>query len=115
MITIDHPRMPTPTCGEQQQLRVAVDVAAARMTLTGELDLATVELVRSASAALFAGTSHHVTIDLTDLTFIDATGLGEIVRIRAALHAAGHRLILLHLPVTIRRTFDAGGLRDLLG
>jgi anti-sigma B factor antagonist len=115
MITIDHPRMPTPTCDERPQLRVAVDVAAACMTLTGELDLATVDLIRSASAALLAGTSHQVTIDLTDLTFIDATGLGEIVRIRASLNSAKRRLTLRHPSVTIQRTFAAGGLCDLLG
>jgi anti-sigma B factor antagonist len=85
------------------------------MTLTGELDLATVDLVRSASAALLAGTSQHVTIDLTDLTFIDATGLGEIVRIRVNLSAAGRRLTLCRPSGTTRRAFDAGGLRDLLG
>ena len=39
-------------------------------------------------------TAHKITIDLGWLPFIDAAGLGEVVRLRMTLIAAGRRLIL---------------------
>jgi anti-anti-sigma regulatory factor len=39
-------------------------------------------------------TAREITIDLGRLRFIDAAGLGEVVRLRMTLVAAGRRLIL---------------------
>jgi len=43
---------------------------------------------------LMSETAHEITIDLGGLPFIDAAGLGEVVRLRMTLIAAGRRLIL---------------------
>ena len=53
-------------------------------------------------------TAHKITIDLGWLQFIDAAGLGEVVRLRTTLIAAGRRLILSRRPSRIRRIFAMG-------
>ena len=96
------------------QLRIDLHVAHARMAVTGELDLATVHLLREAAVVLVAETAQEIFIDLAGLQFIDAAGLGEIVRLRVTLIAAGRRLTLSRPSPSIRRTFAAGGLDELL-
>ena len=65
------------------QLQIDLDVAHARVALTGELDLATVPVLREAAAVLLSETAEEITIDLGGLQFIDADGLGEMVCARA--------------------------------
>ena len=43
---------------------------------------------------LVSETAHEITIDLGGLQFIDAAGLGDVVRLRMTLIAARRRLIL---------------------
>ena len=96
------------------QLQIDLDVAHARVALTGELDLATVPVLREAAAVLLSETAEEITIDLGGLQFIDAAGIGEIVRLRLTLIAADRRLTLSRPALSIRRTFAAGGLTELL-
>ena len=95
-------------------LEIDVDVARARIVVTGELDFATVQVLREAGDVLMSETAEEITIDLGRLQFIDAAGLGEIVRLRVTLIAAGRRLILSRLSPRIRRTFAMGGLAELV-
>jgi anti-sigma B factor antagonist len=96
------------------QLLIHLDVAHARVALTGELDLATVPVLREAAAVLLSETAQEITIDLGGLQFIDAAGLGEIVWLRATLIAVGRQLTLRRPSSRIRRTFALGGLAELL-
>jgi anti-anti-sigma factor len=60
----------------------------AQLTVTGELDAFTaLQMRRPIGAALDLG-CRHFTVDLGDLTFIDAGGLGALVR----LHNAAYKL-----------------------
>jgi anti-anti-sigma factor len=79
-----------------------------------DLDLATVTVLREAAAVLLSETAEEITIDLAELQFIDAAGLGEIVCLRATLIAAGRQLTLRRPSPRIRRTFALGGLAELL-
>jgi anti-sigma B factor antagonist len=96
------------------QLLIDLDVAHARVALTGELDLATVPVLREAAAVLLSETAQEITIDLGGLQFIDAAGLGEIVWLRATLIAVGRQLTLRRPSSRIRRTFALGELAELL-
>jgi anti-sigma B factor antagonist len=96
------------------QFQIELDVAHARMALTGELDLSTVPVLREAAAVLLSETAQEITIDLGGLQFIDAAGLGEIVCLRATLIAAGRQLTLRRPSSRICRTFALSGLAELL-
>jgi anti-anti-sigma factor len=96
------------------QLQIDLDVANASLALIGELDLATIHMLREATAVLLAERAQEITIDLGGLQFIDAAGLGEIVHLRATLIASGRRFTLSRPSPRIRRTFAIGGLAELL-
>ncbi|GAC1587501.1 MAG: anti-sigma factor antagonist BldG [Acidimicrobiales bacterium] len=64
------------------------------ITLSGELDLATApDLWAAIDPALQAGHTK-ILLDLTDLAFVDSTGLGVFVRAGKELRAAGGGLVL---------------------
>jgi anti-anti-sigma factor len=96
------------------QLQIDLDIARGRIAVTGELELATVHVFREAAMLLLSKTAPEITIDLGGLQFIDAAGIGEIVRLRLTLIAADRRLTLSRPALSIRRTFAAGGLTELL-
>jgi anti-anti-sigma factor len=100
--------------GGAGQLQIDLDVPHARIAVNGELDLATVHLLREAADVLMSEMAHGITIDLGGLQFIDAAGLGEVVRLRMTLIAAGRRLILSRPSLRIRRTFAIGRLAELI-
>ena len=100
--------------GGIRQLQIDLDIAHARLAMTGELDLATVHVFREAATLLLSETAHEIAIDLGGLQFIDAAGLGEIVRLQAALNAADRRLTLSRPSPWIRRIFIVGGVAELL-
>jgi anti-sigma B factor antagonist len=64
------------------------------IALSGELDLATApELWAAMDTALAAG-RRDLVLDLTELAFVDSTGLGVFVRAGKELRAAGGELTL---------------------
>lgn len=78
---------------------------------SGELDLAVAEdLVLVALEGL--GTAPAVHIDLTEVSFIDSTGLGALLRIRNEATAAGKALRLQGVPAVLDRLLQITGLTD---
>jgi anti-anti-sigma factor len=73
-----------------------------RVTVAGELDVATAADVRTALHA--AVTTHqHVTVDLTGLTFCDCTGLSALLSAARAAKASGADLHLHAVPRPLAR------------
>jgi anti-sigma B factor antagonist len=56
-----------------------IDRSLATVTAVGEIDLATVALLRQAISDHIVAGHVHLLLDLTDVTFIDSTGLGVLV------------------------------------
>jgi anti-anti-sigma factor len=80
-----------------------------QFSLKGELDLATAPLMTLAIAdAAFRGGP--ITMDMTDVTFMDSTSVEAIVRLARALPSG---CILLHgLQVRVGRVMDIMGVGD---
>jgi anti-sigma B factor antagonist len=55
------------------------DADTVTVALHGEVDVATVDQVRVALADAIAAKPRHIVVDLSDLSFIDSTGLGALV------------------------------------
>jgi anti-sigma B factor antagonist len=70
--------------------------------LRGSLDLATAPTVRAALAEATEKGSHELIVDLTQLEFLDSTGLGVLIGAhrRAAEHGGSLRLIVSDGPIS---------------
>ena len=79
-----------------------------RVTLGGELDLATAPELAQALTEAPDGTAV-VILDLSELTFMDSTGLHVILSARARLAAAGCRLVLVPGSRHVQRIFEITG------
>jgi anti-anti-sigma factor len=89
------------------------DADGATVALSGELDLAGVPALDDAlRAARDAGGP--LTIDLSDLAFIDSSGLGVLVRFNNAATTAGFEYAVLPGPAAVHRPFVLSGLDRML-
>jgi anti-sigma B factor antagonist len=84
------------------------------VTVVGEVDIATVGLLRECLAGL-ARRGLPLVIDLDQVTFMDATGLGALVggARRAAAHGASLQVVCVRPPT--RKLVQAAGLEGRLG
>ena len=86
------------------------------VALTGDLDLATVSILREAARAeLNAPACTVLVLELTNLTFLDSTGLGCWIELRNRAEADGKSLELESIPPAAMRTVSIAGLADLFG
>lgn len=78
----------------------------AEATLHGELDLATVSVLREVLATAATTRAMYVTLDLSRLTFIDGAGLGTILDARRALRSHQGDLTILAPSPCVRRILE---------
>ena len=77
--------------------------------LTGELDLYNAHIVREQLFAAAARVPERLIVDLSDVSFIDSTGLGVLIEARGRL--ANRRALLLVAPgLETRRALEISGL-----
>ena len=87
----------------------------ARIRLIGELDLSSAGQVTRAVAGLVADPDlESIEVDLTELTFVDSSGLNLLLNTRADVHASGVRFHVSAVSTIVRRTLHLGGLEELL-
>ena len=81
--------------------------------LEGELDLAS----RASLEASFARAldSDHVTVDLAQVSFIDSTGIGVLIRAHRAATERGSSMTFLAGPPNVMRTLRLAGVTEQLG
>ncbi|MBV9253240.1 MAG: STAS domain-containing protein [Actinobacteria bacterium] len=99
---------------EAGPLKLDVDVRGDQCVLSmiGELDVDTATLLRDIVVVLTEAPSGapQVTVDLTELQFMDSTGLGVMVEALALLRTAGGDLRLRSLNGSPRRVVELTGL-----
>jgi anti-sigma B factor antagonist len=61
------------------EIHSELDRGTARLTLSGELDLATVPILRAEAQAMLEQSARHLIIDLSRLTFVDSSGLSLFI------------------------------------
>lgn len=82
----------------------------------GEIDMATVGQVRDAIIAVLARDKPQaIVLDLQNVSFIDSTGIGELVRCHRAATVSGSVLTVENLAPFPRRQLWATGLLGLFG
>jgi anti-sigma B factor antagonist len=91
------------------------DDGAVRLSLAGELDLATRDDLRDRVQETLAATSpRHLIIDMAGVTFCDSSGMSALVR--ATKSAADRDLTfqVINVPRYIRQTMEVAGVLDWL-
>jgi anti-sigma B factor antagonist len=73
------------------------------VSVSGELDLASAPELRTALALAASGTSGHLILDLSDVTFIDSSALGTLLRADDQLGGDGVRMVLVCPPGPVQR------------
>jgi anti-anti-sigma factor len=87
---------------------------AVTLTLRGELDLASVPALEDRLAALEQSSPRRILIDLTDLTFIDSSGLRVLLLADGRAREQERELVFTESTATVRRVFEMTGALDLL-
>mgnify|MGYP001550121842 CR=1 FL=1 len=105
---------PPPCHGTGPALAVQLDRSQLRVTVSGELDLASVPVLEDVLAHLLDAEPGHCTIDICDLSFIDAAGLGCLAAFADRVAAAGSTMSVVGASAHLRRVFDIVRLGALL-
>ena len=89
-----------------------------RVRLSGEVDVSVVEEVHDALAELVADLtpppSGEVALDLSDLEFIDSSGIRMLLQTALDAEPSGLHIRVVALSDSVRRVFDIAGVNDLL-
>ena len=104
------------TGGPALSTRVSRTGSTATVELCGELDLATAQSLRSCLAPLVqdARAPDRLVLDLTDLTFLDASGISALLTVQRTLAARGGELVLRSPSRLVRRVVRVLDLEQLL-
>jgi anti-sigma B factor antagonist len=74
--------------------------------VTGALDIEVAARLREAGQEAVAGSGHTVVLDLSQVTFMDSTGLGALIAIRNASGAAKDTLVLANPSEQVQRVLE---------
>ena len=85
------------------------DLRAVRLRLEGELDASNAAPVRRTLRAMLDDGVREVTLDLSDLTFIDAAGLGVLVGAQRLYSLHGARIVAEAPRRAVARVFEVTG------
>jgi anti-sigma B factor antagonist len=90
-------------------VEVAPAPYGAILSIAGELDIATVPRVRGALASPAVAGADTVVVDLTEVTFMDSTGLAAVLELERELTARGGRLVIACPEGPARLLLDVTG------
>jgi anti-sigma B factor antagonist len=82
--------------------------------LGGDLDIVTSDDVRRELAGVVDSGATALSLDLSDVRFVDSSGLGALVAIHRYAEAAGARFVVRKVPSQVQRLFEITRLHDLL-
>jgi anti-anti-sigma factor len=92
----------TPTA----HMSLAVGNGTAVLTVRGEVDVANSGHLRALGEDAIGDAVRVIRIDLSEVSFIDSTGLAALVAIRNAAAGAGRRLVLDRPTARVRRVLQ---------
>lgn len=80
--------------------------------LAGEIDVASIEALEAAITATEqdAAEGADVVLDMTEVTFLDSSGLRVLVTANDRLDTAGSRLVIRRPPASVLRVLEITGL-----
>jgi len=100
---------PTGRMSDSQIKTSDLDRGVTRVHLVGEVDIATAERLQGALDDLIRDGHTRLLVDLTEVSFIDSTGLGVLLHTVKQLRRRRGRLVVLCPDPTMRALFELVG------
>lgn len=94
-------------------LQLGLDVSLgqwATVPVHGELDLASARVLEAHVERLVGDDAVWIALDLSDLTFVDSSGMAALARVRDRLRAVGGDVVVVDPPRCARRVATLLGL-----
>ena len=85
-----------------------------KVRIVGEIDAYTARKLRETVFTYTEKENSNIVIDLSEVSYMDSTGLGVFVGLFKSLNANGGTLQLVGLSERLRRLFDITGLADIM-
>ena len=98
---------------DELKIRASREGNTATVVATGEIDLSTVDELRSAVTGA-ADDVEKLLLDLTDVEFIDSAGLGGLLELRSTLRSRSVTLEISAGEGPVRQAMEITGLSELL-
>jgi anti-anti-sigma factor len=95
-------------------IRTSVEGTIASVDAEGEIDLSTVDELRTAVRAAADGGVEKLQLDLTEVEFIDSAGLGGLLELRSTLRSRAVTLEISAGDGPVRQAMEITGLSELL-
>ena len=83
------------------------------LSANGDVDAYTAPILRDAISKVLAGGHHHIVCDLTDVGFLDSTGLGVLVGRLKAVRVLEGDMRLVITSERVLRNFKITGLENI--
>lgn len=96
--------------GSGLQIVVAEQGATTMITLEGECDIAQKDAFRDAVRRAFAFKPEHIVLDLSQLAFIDSTGIQVVIELSRSARQANVHLVICPGSQQVQRVFELCGL-----
>jgi anti-sigma B factor antagonist len=84
------------------------------VAVRGEVDLAAAPALETALDEAIRGSAGAFVVDLSDVEFLDSSGLNVLLRARALLGREDRAVAIVCPPGPVRRLFEVAGIADLL-
>ena len=85
------------------------ETAPAKVLITGEVDVSNADELRSALDAALAGAAAELTVDLSEVPYIDSTGIGVLVGAAHRASDAGKKLVVANPQKNVARVLGLLG------
>jgi anti-anti-sigma factor len=85
------------------------------LTLRGELDMSTLGQLEDRLQRAVLESAGAFVVDLSDLTFMDSSGVNALLRARSLLGREERALVVVCPPGNVRRVLELIGVMDVLG
>ena len=99
-----------PDAGRNLRIEVADTTSPTTVVLTGEIDIATSRRVREALIAISNSGENKVVVDMTNVTFVDSTGLSALVGPLKRFRSMNGEIVLRSPTKGVRKVLEISGL-----
>ena len=99
-----------PDGGRNLRIEVANTTSPTTVVLTGEIDLSTARRVREALIAISNSGETNVVVDMTNVTFMDSTGLSALVGPLKRFRSMNGEIVLRSPTKGVRKVLEISGL-----